>query len=81
MNASLPANHAANSQQTAPHVVDATASADEWDAFVADHPDGTVDHLWGWRAIFEDVFGQRAVYLTARQDGLLTGVLPLVFFK
>jgi len=52
-----------------------------WDRFVLEHPRGTVDHLWGWRAIFEGVFGQTCRYLGARRGNDLVGVLPLVLFR
>jgi serine/alanine adding enzyme len=40
-----------------------------------------VEQLWAWRDIFEQVFGQRAVYLSARRGPRVVGVLPLVLFK
>ena len=52
-----------------------------WDAYVAGHPLGTVDHLWGWRAVFRQAFGHDSEYLVARRDGAIVGVLPLVLFK
>ena len=64
-----------------PVTVSADVSAAEWDRFVEGHSDGTADHLWHWREIFEQVFGQRCEYLAARRDGTLVGVLPLVLFR
>lgn len=61
--------------------VAADAGAPEWDAYVSGHPDATADHLWGWRDVFEQVFGQRCTYLVARRDGVTSGVLPLVLFR
>ena len=52
-----------------------------WDAYVAGHPLGTVDHLWGWRTVFRQAFGHDSEYLVARRDGAIVGVLPLVLFK
>lgn len=57
------------------------ATAAEWDAYVDAHTDGTVDHLWQWREIFQDVFGHENVYLVARRGGEMVGVLPLVRFR
>lgn len=57
-----------------------SADADAWNTFVEQHPLGTVDHLWEWQHVFEDVFGHRSAYLVARQGEALTGVLPLVIF-
>ena len=53
----------------------------EWDAFVESHVDATVYHLWGWRRVIEKAFGHQAVYLAARADGRIVGILPLVVFK
>src|SRR5687768_18537843 len=53
----------------------------EWDRYVLAHPNGTVDHLWRWRHIFDEVFGHRSVYLAARRGEELAGILPLVCFQ
>ena len=50
----------------------------EWDAFLEGHPDATVEHLWGWREVYQRAFGHDCVYLAARRDGRVVGVLPLV---
>jgi serine/alanine adding enzyme len=52
-----------------------------WNHYVEGHPEGTVEHLAEWRTIFRDVFGQEPLYLTARRDEQIVGVLPLVKFK
>ena len=52
-----------------------------WSDYVEAHPAATVDHLWGWRSVFERVFGQECVYLTAQSAGRTSGVLPLVCFN
>jgi FemAB-related protein (PEP-CTERM system-associated) len=64
-----------------PVTVSTSVSAAEWDAYVARHPDATVDHLWRWREIFTGVFGHECLYLAARQGDQVTGVLPLVLFR
>lgn len=51
---------------------------EEWEAFVAAHPDATFFHRLSWREIAEDVFGHRAHYLAHREGGELAAVLPLV---
>src|SRR5688572_19326400 len=61
--------------------VDANATEQEWTRYVEAHPDATVDHLWEWRHVFERVFGQRCVYMVARRDADIVGVLPLVLFR
>jgi FemAB-related protein (PEP-CTERM system-associated) len=66
-----------------PHAVEvgANASPREWDGFAEDRPDANLYHLWRWRRIFEEAFGQEAVYLCARRDGAVAGILPLVIFR
>ena len=53
----------------------------DWDAFVASHPDATAYHAWAWRDVFGPVFGHHPLYLAAREDTRVIGVLPLVSFK
>ena len=62
-------------------VVSAESAAAQWDAYLAGHPQATSDHLWGWREVFASVFGHEAIYLSARRDGEVVGVLPLVLFR
>jgi FemAB-related protein (PEP-CTERM system-associated) len=57
------------------------ADAPAWDAYVAAHPDASAYHAWSWRRVFEQAFDHECVYLAARRDGALTGVLPLVAFR
>jgi FemAB-related protein (PEP-CTERM system-associated) len=64
-----------------PVSVTADVSPDEWNRFVEAHRDSTHCHLWGWRHVFEGVFGQRCEYLVARGDEGIRGVLPLVRFN
>src|SRR5688572_16624131 len=52
----------------------------EWSAFVETTPAATGYHQWNWRRIFEQAFGHRTVYLAAREDGSLSGILPIVLF-
>ena len=53
----------------------------EWDGFVRNHPEGTIDHVWRWRTLFRDVFGHDSEYLAARRGGTVVGLLPLVKFR
>jgi serine/alanine adding enzyme len=68
----------------APHAlgveVSTRVTATEWDAFV-EQSGGTVEQLWAWREIYRDVFGHRCVYLTARRNSAIVGVLPLVLVR
>ncbi len=52
---------------------------EEWDRFVRSQPGWTHFHLYGWRRVFEGVFGHECFYFEARDPaGALIGVLPLV---
>jgi hypothetical protein len=64
----------------APLEITADIGQPEWDAFLASHR-GTVEHLWAWRHIFNDVFGHDCAFLAARRAGAVVGVLPLAFVK
>jgi FemAB-related protein (PEP-CTERM system-associated) len=61
--------------------ISADIGGEEWDRYVTAHPDGTVDHLWGWRDLMPRVFGHECQYLVARRAGAVVGVLPLVLFR
>ncbi len=52
-----------------------------WDAFVANHPAGTVFHLSAWAGVMQNAFGHRTHYIVASNAGTITGVLPLVELK
>jgi FemAB-related protein (PEP-CTERM system-associated) len=59
-----------------------TASSDcqqqEWDAYVVGRPDATGYHQWRWRNVFSQAFGHDCEYLVVRQNGEISGVLPIV---
>jgi FemAB-related protein (PEP-CTERM system-associated) len=56
-----------------------TGTAEEWDRFVREQEGWTHFHQYGWRQIFERVFGHECLYLEARAiEGTLVGILPLV---
>lgn len=67
-------------EETAPLVVGLATESDgpAWDRFVAGHPHATGYHLWGWRQVVTNAFGHELVYLVARQDSRIVGVLPIV---
>lgn len=51
----------------------------EWDEFVRRQAGWTHFHLYGWRSVFQRVFGHECFYLAARDEGgALAGILPLV---
>lgn len=47
-----------------------------WDSFVAGHPGGALTYAIGYRDLLKRTVPGEAVYLTAWEDGALTGVLP-----
>ena len=55
-----------------------TGSPAEWDAFASAQTGFTHFHRFGWKALIERQFGHECIYLEARDDGVLRGVLPLV---
>jgi len=57
---------------------DLCAEAGRIDAFVAEHPEGTIFHRPQWSRAVERGCGQRARYLVAERGGALVGVLPLI---
>lgn len=56
----------------------AVQDAARWDAFVNSHPQASVYHLSGWRAVCETAFSHPCPYLLAEAQGEVVGVLPLV---
>jgi FemAB-related protein (PEP-CTERM system-associated) len=50
---------------------------DGWDAYVQNHPSGTLFHLSAWKRVIERSFGFEARYLIAEEAGTIRGVLPL----
>lgn len=49
-----------------------------WDAVVREDPDGTFDHLAGWRDVLQDGLDHECHFLTAIDpEGRVCGVLPL----
>lgn len=56
---------------------DLASEAARIDAFVAEHPQGTIFHRPQWSLAAERGCGQRAYYLLAERGGVLVGCLPL----
>jgi FemAB-related protein (PEP-CTERM system-associated) len=50
-----------------------------WDDYVGSQDAATGYHAWAWRRVFERAFGHERVYLMARRNDRVCGVLPLVF--
>jgi FemAB-related protein (PEP-CTERM system-associated) len=53
----------------------------EWDDWVVSRPEASTYHAWRWREIFEQAFPHETLYLAARLDGQICGVLPFVVFR
>jgi FemAB-related protein (PEP-CTERM system-associated) len=56
-------------------------SSVEWDDFVLNQPGAHIEHLFAWREIIEEAYRHRSYYLCSRDEGMLTGVLPLFRVK
>ena len=54
---------------------------DKWDEYVLSHPDASPYHLFAWKRAVEDAYKHKGIYLMADDDGVLKGVLPLVYLK
>ncbi|MCK6457113.1 MAG: FemAB family PEP-CTERM system-associated protein [Phycisphaerae bacterium] len=55
--------------------------AADWDAYVAQHDDGTICHAHGWRRAVVRVFGHADHSLVALRGGGICGVLPLMLVR
>jgi serine/alanine adding enzyme len=64
-----------------PAIVVGEADAAGWDSYVSAHSVSTRYHPWAWRGVFERVFGHETIYLVARRDATVVGLLPLVSFR
>jgi FemAB-related protein (PEP-CTERM system-associated) len=53
----------------------------EWDDFVQDFQPATFCHAYQWRSIISSAYGHRPIYLIAKCDGRVLGVLPLFLVK
>lgn len=57
------------------------ADRDDWQHYVSSAQDEAGYHDWGWRDVFKRAFDHDSIYLIARRDRVVTGVLPLVEIK
>ena len=60
---------------------DLAAESARIDAFVQDHPDGTIFHRPHWSRAVERGCGQRGHYLIAERGGAIVGCLPLTWVR
>jgi serine/alanine adding enzyme len=72
----LPANVTHPANLTVSLATDADRPA--WDAYVTAHAGAAGYHEWAWRQVFRRAFRHECLYLIARADGAVVGVLPLV---
>src|SRR5215207_10328140 len=59
--------------------LDADAAA--WDRYLESRPDGSFYHLFGWRRVLQSSLRLEPMYLLARDNGEIVGVLPLVLLS
>jgi FemAB-related protein (PEP-CTERM system-associated) len=52
-----------------------------WDAYVHDSPASTFYHQIGWRNVVEKTYKHKPVYLIAKEEGEIKGVLPLFMMR
>lgn len=57
------------------------ADRDDWEQFVSSRGDDAGYHAFDWQEVFSRAFGHEPVYLIARREGVVAGVLPLVQIK
>lgn len=55
-----------------------TADRREWDFYVRAHRQGSFFHLSGWLETARKAYGYDSLYLTARRQGAIVGVFPLI---
>lgn len=68
------------SQTTQPGAaIDVAGDMPDWTAYLAARPEATVYHDPRWGRVMREAYGNEPVYLTARRDGQIRGVLQLVW--
>ena len=53
----------------------------EWDVYVLKHPNSTFFHQIGWRNVVQETYKHKPIYLVAKEDGNIKGILPLFLMK
>lgn len=53
----------------------------QWDDLIANFPGATLAHDFRWRDVVERTYHHTPYYLTALQDGMLCGILPLFLIR
>lgn len=55
------------------------SDAEQWDAYVCNHPQSAFYHRYAWRGIIQRAFAHHSFYWVARDtDGVVRGILPVV---
>jgi FemAB-related protein (PEP-CTERM system-associated) len=52
-----------------------------WDGYVLGHPEGLAYQLFAWQQAVHSAYGFDHCYLLAENDGVLSGILPLIKFR
>lgn len=53
----------------------------EWDEYAFKHPDSTFYHLIGWKKVVENNYGHEPIYISAKEDNNIRGILPLFLMR
>jgi len=53
----------------------------DWDSFVHSYPSASPYHLFAWGQAIRQAYGHDLLYLLARQDNEVVGILPMVHLK
>ncbi len=53
----------------------------EWNDYVEKHSESLLGHRGEWSRILSRTLGQEPIYLVAREDGILQGILPLALVE
>lgn len=53
----------------------------EWDEYVQSNSNTSIYHKIGWKNVIDETFGHEPIYLLAKQDSKIKGILPLFAMK
>ncbi len=71
----------ASATGASPLILSLGADAGEWNTFISTHPGGSFYHRHEWGEINRQELGHEFIPLVAHRDGVLVGVLPLVYLR
>ena len=52
-----------------------------WQEYVSSHPSSGIYHHIGWKSVIEEAYGHTALYLIAKNNNEVIGILPLILIK